>query len=166
MVDFTGLDLPASVTSRVELRPYEDIALAILRAGLPDVPVYSAIPPPGELVFPFILTHRSYGMENWSGDPRFTDSGRVLVSVFAEAPEGIEKAQYISEAIRIVMRDAWLNHVHFPDLGSVIRIEYKSEAKRSPDWATSAGPVQFADLPANITRYESEYKMKIRKPRS
>ena len=162
---YTGLDLPQSIVDLAELAPYEDIALAILRRGLPDIPVQSLIPPPGALKFPFILVHRARPLENWGGDPRFTDSGRLTVSVFVTDPDGIEKAQVVSEAVRITMRKAWLEHWFFPELGSVVRIQLKTEATRSPDWATSAGPVQFADLPANVVRFESEYKMLIRKPR-
>lgn len=164
-MDYSELGLPQSVTSLVELTPYEDIGLAILRQGLPDIPVQSLIPPPGELQFPFVLVTRARPLENWGGDPRFTDSGRLVISVFTTDPEGQEKAQVISEAIRVVMRTAWLEKWYFPGLGSVIRIELKSEATRSPDWATSAGPVQFADLPSNTHRYEAEYKMIVRKPR-
>lgn len=164
-MDYSALGLPASVLQRIELTPYEDVALAILRRGLPDIPVQSLIPPPGALEFPFILVHRARPLENWGGDPRFTDSGRLTVSAFTVDPDGLEKGQLISEAVRTVMRQAWLEHWNFPDLGSVIRIELKSEPTRSPDWATSAGPVQFADLPANTTRHEAEYKLKVRKPR-
>ena len=124
------------------------------------------IPPPGALEFPFILVHRTRPLENWGGDPRFTDAGRLLVSVFTTDPDGFEKGQHISEAVRIVMRTAWLEKWTFPTLGSVIRIEMKKEPTRSPDWATSAGPVQFADLPANTTRFEAEYLMKVRRPRT
>ena len=165
-MDYSSLGLPASVAEKIELTPYEDIALAILRLGLPDIPVQSLIPPPGSLEFPFILVHRTRAIGNWNADPRFTDEGMVLVHVFTEEPDALEKGQLISEAVRIVFRQAWLDHWHFPDMGSVSRITLKSEPTKSPDWATSAGPVQFADLPANVTRHESEYEFRIRKPRS
>ena len=159
------LDVPIGIKSLVELTPFEDIGLAVLRKGLPEIPVQSLIPPPGALEFPFILVHRTAPLQNWRGDPRFTDAGRLTVSVFVTDPDGIEKAQVISEAVRVIMRQAWLEHWYFPNLGSIIRIELINEATRSPDWATSAGPVQFADLPTNVVRFESEYSMSVRRPR-
>ena len=160
-----ALDVPSSVLALAELTPFEDIALAILRQGLPDIAVQSLIPPPGALEFPFVLVHRARPLENWKGDPRFTDAGRLTVSVFTVAPDAIEKAQMISEAIRVLFRKAWLEHWYVRGLGSIVRIELKTEPNRSPDWATSAGPVQFADLPSNTVRFESEYHMTVRKPR-
>lgn len=164
-MNLDGLELPTSVESLVELYPFEDIALAILRRALPGVAINSRIPPSGEIVFPFILVTRRAPLENWRGDPRFTDVGRIAVGVFTEDPEGFEKAQYISEAVRVALRTAWLEHWSFPDMGSVVRIELRQEPTRSPDWATSAGPVQFADLPGNIHRLEAEYRMQVRRPR-
>lgn len=164
MADLVGIDLPASVRGRIELSPMEDIFLHILRRDFPDIPIHSLIPP--EVVFPFVLIGRRAPLENWSGHPRFIDQGRMLVSVFTEEPNGIEKAQLISEGIRVALRDAWLRHEYVPGLGSIVRIELKSEPSRSPDWATSSGPVQFADLPNAVHRYEATYSVRIRRPRT
>lgn len=164
-MDNNDLGLPASITSLAELTPFEDIALAILRKGVPDIPVQSLIPPAGELEFPFILVYRARALENWGGDPRFTDAGRLTVSVFTTDPNGREKGQIVSEAVRVVMRTAWLEHWYFPEYGSINKLIMKVEPTQSPDWATSSGPVQFADLPANTFRHETEYYLTVRKPR-
>ena len=156
-------ELPASVLALVENAPVEDVLLAILRQGLPEIPVYSLIPesPPPH----FILVRRLSGMGDWSGDPRFTDTGRFFVHTFTQDPDGDWKGAVLSEAIRVVMRTAWLEHWGFPELGSVIEIHMTTEPSRKTDWATSAGPVQYADLPTGYWRYESAYKIQIRKPR-
>jgi hypothetical protein len=64
--------------------------------------------------------------------------------------------------VRTVLRTAWLEHWHFPGLGSVIQIDMQHEPSRRADWATSAGPVQYADLPHGYWRYESSYLIQIR----
>lgn len=157
----SDLDLPASVLALVELSPIEDIALAILRDGLPDVASYSLIPeaPPS----PFILVRRDAAFGGWEADARFTDFGRIRIDCFAADPDGDEKGAVLSEAVRVVMRQAWLTNKHVPGRGYVTRIDMTSEPTRKTDWATSAGPVQFADLPTGVWRYESKYALRIRR---
>jgi hypothetical protein len=156
-------DLPQSVLDLVELSPVEDILLTILRDGLPDIPVVSLIaedPPPM-----FVLVRRLHGMGDWDGDPRFTDSGRFFIHTFTEDPDGDEKGALLSEAVRVVLRNAWLAHKNVPGRGSVINIKMLSEPSRKTDWATASGPVQYADLPTGFWRYESTYQINVRKPR-
>lgn len=160
----TPIDLPQSVLDLVEFSPVEDIALAILRDGLPDVPVYSLIPEDPDPFF--IIVRRRPALGNWDGDPRFTDEARINVHTFAQDPDGDEKAAIIAEAVRVVLRNAWLNHSVYPGLGSIIRIQQITDPARKTDWATSVGPVQYADLPTGYWRYESEYELWIRKPQS
>jgi hypothetical protein len=157
-------ELPQSVLDLIENRPVEDMLLAILRRGLPDIPVVTLIaenPPPH-----FILVRRLSGLGDWKGDPRFTDTGRFFVHTFTQDPDGDWKGAILSEAVRVVLRNAWLEHWSFPGLGSVIEIQMNSEPTRKTDWATSAGPVQYADLPTGYWRYESTYSIQIRKSRS
>ncbi|MCG8926650.1 hypothetical protein [Lentzea sp. CC55] len=157
------IDLPASVLALVELTPIEDICLRILREGLPDVPVVSLIADDAPGLF--ILVRRLPALGEWRGDPRFTDQARFSINVFTQDPDGDEKGALVSEAVRVVMRNAWLAHVNYPNLGSVISIRMRGEPSRKPDWATSSGPVQYADLPTGMWRYESTYDLEIRKPR-
>lgn len=162
MTRLSDLDLPQSVLDLVEYSPAEDVLLAILREDLPDVPFVSLIPddPPPF----FVLLRRHPGLAKWRGDPRFTDTARFYVHTFTRDPDGDEKGAVISEAIRVVLRNAWLSHKNLPGLGSVISIEMQSEPTRKTDWASSVGPVQFADLPTGLTRYESMYSIEVRKP--
>jgi hypothetical protein len=155
-----GTDLPPSVFALVEMSPVEDVLLAILRQGLPDVPIQSLIaddPPPF-----FVLVRRTNGLGDWDGDPRFIDSGRFVVQTFTQDPDGDYKGAILQEAVRVVLRTAWLEH-WATDTGSVIEITLHQEPSRRTDWATSTGPVQYADLPTGYWRYESTYEIKIRK---
>lgn len=156
-------DLPQSVLDLTELSPIEDFALAILREGLPDVAIVSLIAEaPPEY---FVLVRRMAGMGIWRGDERFTDSGRIAVHVFTSDPDGDEKGALLSEAVRVVFRNASRSNWRDPDLGSVIRIKMVSEPSRKTDWASATGPVQYADLPTGKWRYESAYEIRTRKPR-
>lgn len=154
--------LPASVTSLVEMTPVEDMLLAILRRGLPDIPVVSLIAeePPAH----FLLARRAPGFGNWNGDPRFIDAGRFAVHSYTQDPDGDYNGAILSEAARVVLHQAWQEHWSFPGLGTVIAIRMTQEPSRRTDWATSTGPVQYADLPTGYWRYESAYEIKIRKP--
>ena len=158
----TELDLPASVLTKADFSPIEDIALAILREELPDVPIFSLIPE--ETPDFFVLTRRRSALGNWDGDPRFTDVGQVDIHIFTRDPDGDEKGAVLGEAVRVAFRNAWLDHRSVPGRGSVIRIIQTSDPARKTDWATASGPVQYADLPTGYWRYESSYEFRVRKP--
>lgn len=156
------VNLPASVLALVELSPIEDVALVILKDGLVDIPSYSLIPE--TVPDDFIVVRRAHGYGLWKGDERFTDWARITVHVLTKDPDGDEKGALLSEAVRVVMRNAWLNNKLIPGRGYVSRIEMRSEPSRVTDWATASGPVQFADLPTGYWRYETTYGISIRKP--
>ncbi len=156
-------DLPASVYALTENKPVEDIVLAILREGLTEIPIYSLIPE--QVPEHFVLVRRLAGLGDWDGDPRFTDTGRFVIQVFTADPEGDYKGAVLSEAVRVVLRNAWLTKWSSPALGSVIEILMTAEPNRRTDFATASGPVQYADLPTGYWRYESTYSIHVRKPR-
>lgn len=159
------LDLPQSVLDLVEFHPSEDILLAILREGLPDVPSLSLIADDPKL--PFILARRQPGsFLEGEGDPRFVDVSRFVIETFTEDPDGDEKGALLAEACRVVLRNAWLQSKNYPGLGSIVKIECLVKPARQSDWATSSGPVQYADLPTGYWRYEAQYSLVVRKPRS
>lgn len=164
--------LPASVLAMVanEFQPFEDIFLTILREGLPDILISSLVSEnPDWSVCPQIVIRRDHSVGGWNGDPRFIDKGRLAISTFTYDPTGliggdVEGAQ-LSEAVRLVLFAAWQNQWHNPELGSVKRIRMTNEPSRVPDWQTSQGPVQYANLPVGWSRYETKYEATIRKPR-
>lgn len=155
--------LPAAVRALAELSPVEDILLFVLRHGLPGISVQSLIWI--DQKFPMVLVRRSPSFGEWAGDTRFTDVADVLVHTFAEDPNGDEDAAILAEAVRVVLRNAWLNHLVIPGRGHLTRVEMTSAPRRVTDWATATGPVQYADLPTGVWRYETQYRIGIRKPR-
>ena len=163
--DLSYLGLPAEITTRVELHPVEDIMLRVLRGALPASPIYSMIPfDQTRLGDYFILVRRLPGWGIWDGDDRFVDFAGVGVHVFTKDPNADEKAALISEAVRVAIRDAVRSNTYFPDLGALKKVRMDEEPVRRTDWATSSGPVQFADLPSGYQRYEARYSLWIRRP--
>lgn len=154
--------LPPTVRALAELSPIEDILLVILRNGLPGVAVQSLIA--ADQDFPLVLPRRQPQFGSWDADPRFTDSADVVIHTFAEDPDGDEDAAILAEAVRVVLRNAWLSHVGVPGRGHLTRVEMTSPPRRATDWATATGPVQYADLPTGVWRYETTYRIDVRKP--
>lgn len=152
--------LPASVLAKVEMSPVEDLLLALLRDELPDVPIKTLISKDPQL--PFVLVRGTGAWGEWDGDPRFLDASSVSIQVFVEGLNADEDAALLSEAIRVVLRDS-INKV-VPNRGHLVSARMMDRAKRASDWATSTGPVQYADLPAGTTRFESTFAVVIRKP--
>ena len=157
-------NLPDSVKNLAELTPAEDLALGILRASLTDIEVNSQIR--AKQTFPFIMVRRLPTFLDFPADERFTASVDLAVHTFAEDPDGDRDAAIIADAVRVVLRNAWLNGYSDPGLGSVNFFDVLSPARRASDWATASGPVQYADLPSGVWRYEARYRLVIRKPRN
>lgn len=156
--------LPDEIKALAELSPVEDILLPVLRAGLPGIRVQSLIAK--DQKFPLVLVRRAPDMGEWQGDPRFTDQAIVFVHTFCEDPDGDEDAAILAEAVRIVLRDAADNNVVVPGRGHFTYVEMTSAPRRVTDWATATGPVQYADLPTGVWRYETQFEIGVRKPRT
>ncbi|MGW7434721.1 hypothetical protein [Streptomyces sp. NPDC054849] len=156
--------LPAEIKALAELSPVEDLLLAVLREGLPGIAVNSLIA--RDQSFPLVLVRRDPSFGTWTGDARFTDSARISVQSFCEDPDGDADAAILAEAVRVVLRDAWLNQKVYAGRGHLTRVDMASAPRRATDWATATGPVQYADLPTGVWRYETQYDVEIRKPRA
>lgn len=152
--------LPASALALVEMTPVEDLCLYLLRARLPDVPVQSLIA--DDQGFPMVLVRRSGDWGEWKGDARFLDSGQISIHVFVDGVEADSDGALLSEAVRVILRDS-VNTV-VPGKGHFTKVKMQGAPNRKPDWATAVGPVQYADLPTGVVRYESVYQLEIRKP--
>ncbi|MGW2539682.1 hypothetical protein ACWC5I_02105 [Kitasatospora sp. NPDC001574] len=155
--------LPDHIKGLAELSAVEDLLLAVLREGLPGIRVQSLISRHQE--FPLVLVRRDPTWGEWQGDTRFTDAARLAIHTFAPDPDGDQDAAILGEAVRVVLRNAWLSQRVYPRLGHIIRVDMNSAPRRAADWATATGPVQYADLPTGVTRYESIYDIQIRRPR-
>jgi hypothetical protein len=159
--------LPDELKAIAELSPVEDIMLHVLRAEIQTphgISVQSLIEI--DQTFPLVLVRRGPGFGEWEGDTRFTDVADIIVTTFAPDPNGDEDASILAEVCRVVLRDAWLDQTVVPGRGHIFRCQMTSAPRRVTDWATSSGPVQYADLPTGVWRYETEYNIGIRKPRT
>lgn len=157
--------LPAEVYALAEMSPVEDIAIALLRSRLGGVPVKSLID--HDQQFPLVLVRRgdSFGIGT-SGDERFVDDAVLIVHTFCIDPDGDEDAALLAEAVRVVLRDAWLDQTKVPGRGHITHFEVLSRPRRAPDWATATGPVQYADLPTGAHRYETRFQIRVRRPKA
>lgn len=160
---FAGLDLPASALARVRNRPIEDVVLAILRRGLPDVPSYALIP---QIVPPFFILVRGIPESGfYKGRRGLLHEIDFACHTYTENPDGDEKATLLGDALVDVMEQAFLEHWSFPAYGSVNKIKCIQYPTRETDWATSSGPVQYADLPTGNWRNEARFRAVINTPR-
>jgi hypothetical protein len=153
--------LPPIVHALAELSPVEDILLYVLRQGLPGVQVQSLIA--DDQGWPLVLVRRLASFGEWNGDERFIDQADVAVQCFAEDPDSDRDAALLAEAVRVVLRDAWVENAIVPGRGHITRITMTSAPRRAADFATATGPVQYADLPTGVTRYESQFRVSVRK---
>jgi hypothetical protein len=141
------------------MSPIEDLALALLRDRL-AVQVGSLIKPNQD--FPFVLVRSSGAWGEWDGDPRFLDAGVLTIHTFCDGPNADEDAGLLAEAVRVVLRDSV--NVVLPMRGHITKVVMTDRPRRVTDWATATGPVQYADLPVGVFRYETQYRVEIRKP--
>lgn len=156
--------LPDPVADLVEFSPVEDILLPILRDGLGSdkVHVRTLINKNQLDEFPLVLVRRltKFGR---GGDVRFVDRTRVAIHTYADGSEGDSDAANLGEACRVVLRNAWLTQVVVAGRGHIAAFETVSGPRRTSDWAPATGPVQYADLPVGVFRYEALYDLEIRR---
>jgi hypothetical protein len=157
------LNLPQSVMDLVEMHPIEDIIIPIARARIPGVEIKSLIA--DDPIGTFVSIRRAPPLGYWPGDERFLDYARLYVEVFASDPNGEMKGAYISEAVRVALRDAARAQDSVPGKGTLMKCRLLADPVRKSDFANSSGPVQFADLPNGMWRYEAVYDVVIRRPR-
>lgn len=142
------------------MSPVEDVVLDVLRSKITTVNVQTKIET-GQ-TFPFILMRSQGSWGDWTGDPRFLDAAVITISCLCQGLNSDEDAALLAEAVRVVLRDS-KNH-QVPGRGYLVSASLMDRPKRSPDWAASSGPVQYADLPTDVERWEATYKVVIRKP--
>lgn len=156
-------NIPSYIMAMAEESPAEDLGLDILRTALPGINVVTQVS--RDTTFPLVLVRRTPNFLGNIGDIRFLDSVDLAISTFTQDPDGDRDGAILSGVCKVVLRDAWLKHYNNPAIGSVTFMEVISPPRRVPDWATSTGPVQYADLPSNVWRHEARYRLVVRKPR-
>ena len=173
IADAEGVNLPESIRGKLEMSPVENLMLRVLRDAMPDIYITSQIPRDvmGAMRHAgyeegFILVRRHAGQGVWGGDDRFLDQGAVAIHIFTNGDaDSDERAAMIAEGVRVNVRDAWVDGAtYYPGVGSLARAAMFEEPLRKTDWATSVGPVQYADLPEGWFRYEMRVHVWIRPP--
>lgn len=157
-------ELPQSVHDLAELPPIEDVLFRLIRPYLPDLALWPTIPDSMAGAIPFALVRRQYSNMHWRGDARsFTDQAYVQVDSFTKGPDGDEEGAILSEAVRVALRNAWINQDIDPVTGGAISaMKLINPPRRNGDWANATGPVQYADLPADAWRYTAVYRITFR----
>lgn len=152
--------LPQAVIDLVEMTPVEDLLLHLLRERLPDIQVQSLIA--ADQTFPLVLIRNTGTWGDWDGDQRFLDAGSIQVNCFTRGINADIDGSLLSDAVRVAIRDS-VNKV-VPGRGHITYQRLIERGHRATDWATSSGPVQYADLPQGVLRYESTFEIAIRRP--
>lgn len=162
-------NLPAYIYEMAEYTPSIDVGLAILRDALPDITVVSLLPDKAD-VLPLVLvrdgissrTSPPYGLEVASLEIHVFTMDPPAGEAIAGSPSGEVQGALLSEAVRVAFRDAWVNKRTYPGVATIAKTTQEQRPRRVSDFATSAGPVQYADLPTGYWRYESEYRIAYR----
>lgn len=163
-------NIPPEILAINEHVPAEDFVLALFRERFEELdlstPVHLVTQISRDQPRPAVLIRKLPTFWEFRSDERFLNSMDLTIHCFADDPDGDKDASRLSEACRVILRDAWLNNYSNPEHGSITYFEVLSPPRRTPDWATSVGPVQYADLPSNVHRYEGRYRIVVRKPRN
>lgn len=154
--------IPQRIRDLAVFDPVEDFMLDLLRQELPEIAVQARIE--HNQTFPFILVRKVPGFNGGAGDPRFLLSAAVAVHVLCDGLNADEDAAILSEAVRVTLFNAWRNNTVVPGRGHLTEFYVNTAARRVTDWSTSVGPVQYADLPSGVERYEAQYHTTIRRP--
>jgi hypothetical protein len=155
--------LPDSVYEKAQFTPIEDILIAVLESYLPEVNSGALITM--NQTFPYIQVRRLDSFGLWSGDERFLDDALVGVYTLAAGVDADRDAAVLADAVRVSFAHASATKLVLPGLGSIVNIQMTGSPRRVSDWATATGPVQYADLPSDVTRYETRYDVVVRRPR-
>lgn len=153
--------LPIEVLDLVHFARLEALILQVLRDKFPaSVPVKSQIA--ASQTFPFILVRRDNDWGRWQGDARFINTGTLVVHTICDGLNADADAGLLGEAVRNVLVGA-VNTV-IPELGHLTKVQPIGYPHRVSDWATATGPVQYADLPTGVVRYEASYDLAYKRP--
>lgn len=151
--------LPQNILDLVEMKPIEDLLLTVLRPALAGIRVQSLIE--DDQQFPAVIVRTNGDWGRWGGDPRLIDTGQVNIQAFCSGIDSDQDCALLSEAVRVVLRDSI--NVVVPNIGHLTRVEMVARPRRAPDWATATGPVQYADLPTGVQRYETLYDVSLKR---
>lgn len=154
--------LPDEVLEMVVIPRVTDLCATLLRQQFGDlIPVKTRIAqnhPLPSIVVRKIDTWGRAKKDQRAVAPR---TEQVVIHALCDGPNAEKDAELLSEAARVALLDS-INQV-VPGKGHIVSVDPISLPSRSPDWATSTGPVQYASLPDGVERYEAKYEVTYRR---
>lgn len=139
------------------------MALDILRRKLPGMNFVSLLTP--HVAPPYALVRETTFLGSFNTDRRFMREYFISIETFTEGLESDVDGPKIHRAVEDVLLRTALGHEPVMNgAGWIEAAELIEPAKRVSDWAASAGPVQFADLPAQWTRHISIHRLTLKRP--
>ena len=146
-----GMQAFASSSSLIMglLKPLEDL--------VPNLKVRSLIEP--NFSPPYVFARAIVGA--WSTNSFGTDDRRFLqgrlldVQAFTEGPDGDTSADALLELCWQQLWSAKVNGTKVPGVGYITYLRTVTPPRRVPDWASSTGVQQYANLPKGYTRYQT-----------
>src|SRR5690606_8310753 len=155
--------IPAAVLEEDDLGLPQRLGLEIIKDWLPGVKIQTRIPT--KIGGGFVLVRQIDGNGYWDGVPGLLNDTVIKVDTFTHGPNGESVGGRLQGAIRSVLFKAWRTQKVYEIDGHRMclnRIHCTSDPTNVSDWATSSGPVQFADLSAGWFRWESRYEFIVR----
>lgn len=156
------MNLPDSVKAMVVTEPLiEDIVLDILREDIPDIPwadETSQSQPP-----PFGIIRRDTYLGNGNQDHRFISQAYCVIHTFTYGLNADIDNSRLQEAVKLTMLRAGYEQPRARDWGHISSTRLVEPYRKRSDWQDSEGPVQYADLPNDYTRFTSVWEVKVRR---
>lgn len=154
--------LPDAVKAMVTDEPLvEDVVLDILREKIPQIfwadETEQSVPPP------FGIVRRDTYIGTSEKDHRFISRAYCAIHTFTEGVDADIDNSRLQEAVKLTLLGAGYRQPKVRDWGYVSSVRLVEPYVKRSDWQNSEGPVQYADLPNDYTRFESVWEVKIRR---
>ena len=154
--------LPPSVKALVAHEPLvEDVALDVLREAIPEIlwadETEQSSPPP------FGVVRRDSYVGAGDADHRFISTAYVAVHTFTDGINADIDNSRLQEAVKLTLLGAGYAQPPVRGWGFISKVRLVEPYVKRSDWQNSEGPVQYADLPNDYTRFESVLEIKVRR---
>lgn len=145
----------------------EDFLMALLRPlqdEMPNLAVETIIE--DSMSAPYLMARSDTG--GWqndnvgTADTRFYRRFNAEIQTWTAGPDGDQHGSELQELVRLHIFTCWQNQLVVPGMGHIARFRTFSPAHRVPDWATSTGMNQYANLAKGLYRYEAKYGLAVR----
>lgn len=145
----------------------EDLLLGIIRPLEEDIPgltVSTIIQ--DDFPTPYVMCRSDTG--SWdsdtagSADRRFMRRFTADIQTWVDGTEADTRNGWLQEIVYLRLYTAWSRQIIVPGVGHIAKLRVSSPAHEVPDWATSTGVNQYAQLPKGMLRYQAKYRVWVR----